>query len=314
MKPIARAAWAMAGRIAEAAVVLVALASLVFFAMRILPGDPAALILGDEASPAELLRVRQKLHLDEPMMLQYARFLGGLATLDLGDSLRRPGVGAMARVLAALGPTSALAGLAVALGAAGGIGAALLAAGPWLGARRTWVERGLVAIAAAPLLAFAPVVTYALAARWRIIPLPGDPDAGLAGLTFASALLAVPLGASVGRVARAALEEVGRAPFLAVARAKGAGEARTWIVHALPAAAGPIVTVVATQLGALLGGAVVLERLFERAGLGTLILESYASRDLPVLEGAVVAAGALFVVSQGIAAAIHASIDPRVRS
>ena len=314
MKGLTGAAWATLGRIASALVVLVLLASLVFFAMRILPGDPAALILGDEASPAELASVRSKLHLDEPMYVQYARFLGGLATLDLGDSLRRPGMKAMGRVLEALGPTSALAGLAVAIGAVLGIGAALLAEGPWLGAKRQWVDRALVAIAAAPLLAFAPVLTYGLAARWRLVPLPGDPDAGLAGLLFASALLALPLAASVGRVGRAALADVARAPFLAVARAKGATFARVWIAHALPAAAGPIVTVIATQLGALLGGAVVLERLFERAGLGTLILEAYASRDLPVLEGAVVAAGALFVVSQGLAAAVHASIDPRVRA
>jgi peptide/nickel transport system permease protein len=220
----------------------------------------------------------------------------------------------MTRVLESLGPTSALAAVAVAIGAVLGVVAALLAEGPWLGARKRWVERVLVAIAAAPLLAFAPVLTYALAARWRLVPLPGDPDAGLGGLLFASGLLALPLAAAVGRVGRAALAEVARAPFLSVARAKGATHARIWVRHALPASAGPIVTVVATQLGALLGGAVVLERLFERAGLGTLILESYASRDLPVLEGAVVAAGALFVVSQGIAAAVHASIDPRVRA
>jgi len=100
---------------------------------------------------------------------------------------------------------------------------------------------------------------------------------------------------------------------LTVARAKGATAARTWIVHALPASAGPIVTVVASQLGALLGGAVVLERLFERPGLGSLILESYSTRDLPVLEAAIVAAGAFFVVAQIAAALAHAAIDPRVR-
>jgi len=85
-------------------------------------------------------------------------------------------------------------------------------------------------------------------------------------------------------------------------------------VHAVPAASGPIVTVVATQLGALLGGAVVLERLFERAGLGTLILEAYASRDLPVLEAGVVAAGGLFVAAQTLAALVHTLLDPRVRA
>jgi len=94
--------------------------------------------------------------------------------------------------------------------------------------------------------------------RARVVPLPGDPDAGAGGLLFASGLLAVPLAAHVGRVTRAALAEVAGAPFLTVAGAKGARPLRVWVVHALPAVVGPIVTVVATQLGALLGGAVVL--------------------------------------------------------
>jgi peptide/nickel transport system permease protein len=175
------------------------------------------------------------------------------------------------------------------------------------------VERALVGAAAAPLVAFAPVVTWCLAARARIVPLPGDPDAGAAGLLFASALLAIPLAAHVGRIARAALREVERAPFLAVALAKGAAPWRVWFVHALPAVVGPVVTVVAAQLGALLGGAVVLERMFERAGLGTLILEAYATRDLPVLEGAVVAAGLLFVAAQALGTAVHVAVDPRAR-
>ena len=306
---------AIGARIAEALAVVWLLASLVFFALRILPGDPAALVLGDDASPQELARVRAVLHLDRPLLAQYGEFVRDLATLDLGESLRRPGVKAMARVLESLGPTSALAGVAVAIGATLGIGAALLAVGPWLSPRgRRAVEQTLVATSATPLLAFAPVLTYALAARARIVPLPGDPDAGAMGLVFASGLLAIPLAAHVGRVGRAALAEVAAAPFLVVARAKGAGRLRVWLRHALPVASGPIVTVVATQLGALLGGAVVLERLFERAGLGTLILEAYASRDLPVLEGAVVAAGGLFVVTQAFAAAVHAAIDPRVRA
>jgi peptide/nickel transport system permease protein len=76
---------------------------------------------------------------------------------------------------------------------------------------------------------------------------------------------------------------------------------------------GPIVTVVASQLGALLGGAVVLERMFERRGLGTLILEAYTTRDLPVLEGAVVAAGMLFVFAQVLGTGLHAAVDPRAR-
>lgn len=300
-------------RALEAAGVTLALATLVFFALRLLPGDPAALVLGDQASSAERASLRAKLHLDEPLMLQYARFIGGLLTLDIGDSVRRPGIGAIHRVAEAIGPTAALAGLAVAMGAVIGVAAAALGAGPWLGARRVIVDRVATAVAATPLLAFAPVLTYALAARYRLVPLPGDPDAGALGLLFASGLLSLPLAANVARVSRAALAEVARGQFLSVARAKGASFVRVVFLHALPAATGPIVTVIGTQLGSLLGGAVVLERLFERRGLGTLILEAYASRDLPVLEAAVVVSGVLFVVAAQAASAVHAVLDPRVR-
>lgn len=301
------------GRAAEAAAVVLSLATLVFLALRLLPGDPAALVLGDQASEADRAVLRSKLHLDEPIFVQYARFVVGLLTLDLGESVRRPGVSATSRVLEAAGPTAELAGLAVGLGALVGIAAAILGAGPWLGARRTVVDKVATALAATPLLAFAPLLTYALAARLRVVPLPGDPEAGFGGLLFASGLLALPLAAHVARVSRAAIDDLGRAQFLGVAKAKGASPSRVLWLHALPAALGPIVTVVGTQLGALLGGAVVLERLFERRGLGTLILEAYASRDLPVLEGAVVFSGALFTCAQQLAAAIHAAVDPRVR-
>lgn len=309
-----RVVGAVAARALEAALVVLALATLVFLALRILPGDPAALVLGDQASEIERAALRAKLHLDEPMFVQYARFIRGLVTLDLGESVRRPGVGATARVVDALGPTASLASLAVLLGAVVGVASAVLGAGPWLGERRRVMDRVATALAATPLLAFAPVLTYGLAARLRVVPLPGDPEAGFAGLLFASGLLAIPLAAHVARVSRASLDDLGRAQFLGVARAKGGSWARVLWLHALPAAIGPIVTVTGTQLGALLGGAVVLERLFERRGLGTLILEAYASRDLPVLEAAVVFSGALFVGAQQLAAALHAAIDPRVRS
>jgi peptide/nickel transport system permease protein len=309
-----RIARVVASRAIESLTVVLALATLVFFALRILPGDPARLVLGDEASETELARVRALLHLDESLAAQYVRFLRGLSTLDLGDSFRRPGTRAMARVAEAIVPTAQLAAIGVLLGAVAGIAAAVSASGPWLAPRsRAWIERILVGVAATPLVAFAPIVTWALAARARLVPLPGDPDAGLAGLLFAGTLLAIPLAAHVGRIARAALADVARAQFLVVASAKGAPPQRVWIVHALPTVVGPIVTVVATQLGALLGGAVVLERLFERRGLGTLILEAYATRDLPVLEGAVVAAGLLFVGAQAIGTMVHAAIDPRAR-
>jgi len=304
---------AVLARTIEALLVVLAMATLVFFALRLLPGDPARLLLGDQASPAELASLRAELGLNASISVQYAHFLKGLVTLDLGRSLRHPSVPAAAMVARACVPTSELAGLAVAFAAIFGTLAAVLATGPFLGARRVWVERAAVAVASTPLLSFAPLATYVLAVRFRIAPLPGDPDAGAAGLVLASSLLALPLAAHVARVGRAALEDVSRAQFLVAARARGASETRTWLLHALPPSLGPILAVLASQLGALLGGAVVLERLFERPGLGTLILDAYAARDMPVLEGAIVAAGALFVIVQMAAAAAHALVDPRVR-
>jgi peptide/nickel transport system permease protein len=293
--------------------VLVALASLVFLALRVLPGDPAALVLGEQAKEVDRAALRVRLGLDRPLGAQYVSFLWGLARLDLGDSLSRPGVSAFTEVRRAFGPTAALASTAVLMGAVLGVGAALLCVGPWLREKREWAHGALIGIAATPLVAFAPVATFFLAVEHRIVPLPGDPESGAAGLLFASGLLAIPLAAQVGRIGRAALLELARARYLDVAAAKGASPSRVWLVHALPVASGPIAVTIATQLGALLGGAVVLERLFERPGLGTLMLNAYAARDIPVLEAAVVAAGSLFVLAQGVAGAVTAAVDPRGR-
>jgi peptide/nickel transport system permease protein len=308
---VRRVLGAVLARMAGAFVVLLTLATLVFLALRLLPGDPAALVLGEQADEQARAALRQRLGLDAPLAVQYARFVVGLVRLDLGESLSRPGVGAFDEVGRALGPTAELAGAAVGIGALLGIAAALLAVGPWLGVRRRWAHRAILAVAATPLVAFAPLATFLFAVRWRIVPLPGDPESGALGLLFASALLGLPLGAQVARIGRASLLDQSRARFLDVATAKGASRTRVWVLHALPPASGPIAVVIAAQLGALLGGAVVLERLFERPGLGTLMLNAYAARDLPVLEAAVVAAGLLFVLAQGAAVLLHALVDPR---
>lgn len=294
-----------------AGVVLGVFATLVFFALRLLPGDPTSLILGDEATAAERAELARKLGFDAPLSIQYARFVGGLVRLDLGASLSHPGRSAFACVGSALRHTSMLALVSVALGAFGGIFAALLAVGPWLGRHRGRVHSAIIVVAATPLLALVPLATWIFAVKLAWTPLPGDPDNGAFGLGFAGALLSLPLGAQVARIARASLLEQEGAQFLNVARAKGASPIRVWCLHALPVSAGPILIVVATQLGALLGGAVVVERFFERPGLGTLMLEAYASRDFPVLEASIIAAGLLFVLVQVFAATAVGMLDPR---
>jgi peptide/nickel transport system permease protein len=296
----------------ETTLLFVMLGTFVFFALRILPGDPTSLVLGDMATERERAQLREVLHFDEPLRVQYARYFVDLWTFDFGDSLRRPGVTVRSRIVESLWPTARLAALAVGEGAMLGISLAVLSRGPWLGRARGALVAAIQVLASIPLLSMAPVVTYLAAVRWRLVPLPGDPDAGVGGILFAASLLALPLGAHVARIARAALGEVEGMPFLRVARAKGGSFARTWIVHALPTIGGPLVTVLGAQLGALLGGAIVLERLFERPGLGSLVLEAYTGRDMPMLEGALVASGLLFVVTQSAARALHGFLDPRV--
>jgi peptide/nickel transport system permease protein len=290
---------------------LLALSSSVFLVLRLVPGDPATLVLGDDASPAARLLLRQKLGLDHPLHEQYLRFLHGLATWDLGSSLMYPGESTTHIVAKAILPTAQLALVAVAFGAVGGIVAAELSVGPFFPRAKGCIYGAVLLVAAVPLLSVAPLLTWGCAVRFRLVPLPGDPEAGLAGLLFAAGLLGLPLGAQVARVARASLLDQGRARFLDVARAKGAGPFRVWFLHALAVAAPPITVVVAMQLGALLSGAVVLERLFDRPGLGTLMLKAYFARDLPVLEACVFVAGLLFVVTQTLAAAVQAAVDPR---
>jgi ABC-type dipeptide/oligopeptide/nickel transport system permease component len=305
----ARTATLLFAELLSLGLVVLLLSSAVFLALRLVPGDPTSLILGDDASAHARHQLRQRLGLDQPLAAQWLQFVSGVIAGEWGESLAKPGVSALSAVARACVPTASLAAVAVVQGSVGGI---LLAVASVAFAERTRAiaHAAMLLSAAVPLLAFGPLLTWVLAVRYAVVPLPGDPDSGVRGLVFASTLLSIPLGAQVSRVARAALLDQSRARYLDVARAKGAGPGRVWLLHALPVAAPAIIVVIAMQLGALLGGAVVLERLFERPGLGTLMLEAYRCRDLPILQASIVSAGMLFVVAQSIAQVIQRRIDP----
>lgn len=294
----------------SAALALVLLGTAVFLALRVLPGDMTSLVLGEDASEEARRELRHRLGLDQSLWQQWLGFVGGAVRAELGDSLARPGLTAAAAVRRALLPTAQLASLAVALGTLMGVLAGTCSVGI-LGARgRSVVHAGILTFASIPLLAFGPLLTWIFAVRFELVPLPGDPQSGLQGLLFASTLLSFPLGAQVARVTRASLIDQCHARYLDVARAKGAGPMRVWLLHALPVAAPTVLVVIAMQLGALLGGAIVLERLFERPGLGTLMLDAYRSRDLPVLQAGILAAGALFILAQLFAQLLQLAIAP----
>jgi peptide/nickel transport system permease protein len=294
-------------RLASALGTLALLASLVFVATRWLPGDITPIALGEEASPAERARLRSRLHLDDARWLQFAYFARDTASLAWGASLRRPQEQCFDRVARAARPTASLAFLAVGLGAVLGLGASIVA----VATRSIALRRAVEIVAATPLLALAPMITWLLAWKVRVVPLPGDPDAGFRGLLFAAGLLALPLGAHLARLAIALLEPLRDGNALRLVRSKGASELRVWVRHALPQVASTLVIVIGAQLGALLGGAVVLERLFERPGLGLLALEAWQARDIPMLEAAVLGSGVLFVFTQLVAGLLAMAFDAR---
>ncbi|MBP9111925.1 MAG: ABC transporter permease [Polyangiaceae bacterium] len=295
----------------EALLVWFALVSIVFLLCRVLAGDPAELVLGDLATPAEKVALRAARGWDQPLPVQYVRFLLSSLMGSFGESVRRPGVLAESRILAMLPHTSSLALVSVGVAAVLGIGSAILSRVRALGRVRFALEPLRVLFSTLPLLAVAPVAVFIFSVKLRLVPF-ADPHSLLSFL-FAAFLLALPLSAHVGRIAHAALKEVDRATFVLVARAKGASETRVLAVHALRSIVGVMLVVIGTQLASLLGGAIVLEKLFDRPGLGTLTIEAYFTRDLPVLEGALVASGTLFVAVQTCAQWATFFLDPRTR-
>src|SRR5664280_243215 len=166
--------------------VLAVFSTLVFLALRLLPGDPTALILGDESTAAERAHLAAKMGFDAPLRIQFLRYVGGLLRLDLGASLAHPERAAFACVALSLRNTSMLALISVGLGSVGGVVVALLSVGPWLGNNRHRIHTGILIVAATPLLAFAPLATWVFAVKLGWTPLPGDPENSSCCLLYTS--------------------------------------------------------------------------------------------------------------------------------
>jgi len=155
------------------------------------------------------------------------------------------------------------------------------------------------------------VLVFAVELRW--LPLPGGDTHGGLALLLPALTIGTGLAAVLTRQTRAAMLEVLNEQYISAARAKGLSEARVLWRHALPNALVPVLTIGAAQLGALLSGAVITERIFERQGLGTLFIEAFFTRDLPVIQGCVLVFGVVYVLVQLSVDLVHGAIDPRVR-
>jgi peptide/nickel transport system permease protein len=298
-------------RLFSAAVVALGVSCLVFALLHLVPGDPVEVMLGEYAGAADRVALRARLGLDLPLAEQWLRFVAGLLHGELGTSLvtSRP----VATVLAEhLGYTVVLAFAALMLAMLVGLPLGVVAA---LGAGRLW--DGTASVLAmlgmsAPSFVLGPLLIIVFAVQLGWFPVGGASEP--ASLVLPAVTLASGLAAVLTRMTRAAVLEALLLPHVQAARARGLSEWAVVCGHVCRNAALPVVTVIGLQLGALLGGAVVTETVFNWPGLGQLLIESIARRDYPVVQGAVLLIALTYIVVNGVVDLLYARLDPRIQS
>jgi peptide/nickel transport system permease protein len=300
----------LTGRLLQAIPVLFGVSLAVFLMVHLIPGDPAALIAGNEATRADVENVRQSLGLDRPLPVQYVSFVGKALTGDLGKSFRtgRPVLEEiMPRYLNTMALGAIALGIAVLLGMASGIVSAVR--------RHTAFDNAALLLSLAGVsmptffLGLLLMLVFSVWLGW--LPLSGK-DTWLhyilPAITLSTASIAI-----VSRVMHASLIEVLHEDYVRTARAKGQRESLVIWRHAVRNALIPVVTVAGLQLGYLLGGAVVTETVFAWPGLGRLLVQSILARDFPVVQAAVLLLATTFVAINLITDLIYGLLDPRIR-
>jgi peptide/nickel transport system permease protein len=305
-------------RLALAVPLLLGMSVLVFGLMRLVPGDPAIVVLGYKATPESIRAFHQEFHLDEPPLRQYLRWLAGAARGNFGlDFRQNEPIGEM--ILARLPVTIELTILATLCAALIGIPLGLLGGGRRGGvADRTSLTLGLLGISI-PDFWLGIMLILLLSLYAGVLPSSGFVPFGesavdnLLHLALPALTLAVSRAAVLGRLTRAAVLDIVHRGFVQYARAKGLGERAILLRHVLPNAAIPIVTVLGLQAGYMLGGAIVVEMIFTLPGVGRMTLDAVLERNYPVVQSTVLVVGAMFMMVNLLTDVLYGVIDPRVR-
>lgn len=284
--------------------------SLVFFLIHWVPGDPVDVMLGESFAATDREALRHALGLDRPLLAQWGGFLAAVASGDLGQSLyNQEPVGSL--LAQRFGATAALTGAALMIALLIALPAGIIAA-----ARRgsAW-DMGAMGFSLlgvsipnfwlGPLL----VLAFSLGLGWFPVSGRGEPlSLVLPAITLGTALAAV-----LSRMIRSSLLEIMSEDFIRTARAKGLSPYQVWVRHGLRNAWLPVLTVLGMQLGALLGGAVITETVFNWPGIGSLLVESIQRRDYPVVQGTVLMISLCYVLINFATDLLYARIDPRIR-
>jgi peptide/nickel transport system permease protein len=282
---------------------------LVMVVMEVVPGDPAAMLLGQGATEDMIRRLRSQLRLDDPLAVRYVRYVGRMAVGDLGRSIidERPVAEELrtAWVATAHLGTAALA-IAVVLGLSTGVISAQVERSFFDGLMRVVSLLGL----SMPVF-WTGIVLILVFSLWLGI-LPSGGRGGWAHLILPAFALSIPTAATLTRVTRAATLEVLREDYIRTARSKGLPERDVLWAHALRNAYIPVVTVLGLQIGQLLGGAILTETVFSWPGLGRLLVIAISSRDYVLLEGGVLVLALTFVITNLAVDITYAFVDPRI--
>lgn len=291
--------------------VLIGITAILFVMLNVVPGDPIALMMKEHASPDVIERVRTQMHLDDPIIVRYFRFLWDAVQGDMGTSikLKRP----VTNLIAAAFPnTLILAASAALVSWVIGIPAGIISAVR----RDTMVDHLFMGISllgvSMPIFWSALLFQYVFAMQLKWLPVAGF--YGWKYLILPAVVLGWSSAGVIARLTRSSLLEVMRNDYIRTARAKGLHEVGVITRHALKNALIPVVTIMAIQVASLLSGAVITEAIFGIPGVGRISVDAIQSRDMPLLQGSVLFATALVILGNLVADLLYAVLDPRIRA
>ncbi|MFE0153014.1 ABC transporter permease [Nonomuraea sp. NPDC059007] len=305
-------------RLAESAVTFLLATVVVFAGVRALPGDPARALAGEDATPELLAAIREQYGLDQPLLVQYTRYVTTSLTGDLGTSLRT-GLPVRDMLAQALPVTVELALLSLAIAVLIGVLAGVVAA-VRRGRPAEWVANGFALLGLSiPNFWLGLMGILWLSVALGLFPASGyvpfftDPLGNLHRMVMPAVVLGTGLAAVIMRQTRASMLEALSADYVRTARAKGLAERQVIGVHALRNSLIVVVTIAGLQLGVLISGAVVTERIFAIPGFGKLTVDAVFQRDYPIIQGVVLVTATAYIVINLLVDLLYSVIDPRIR-
>lgn len=308
----------IARRVLSTIPVMGVVALFVFLMLRLSPGDPAAVIAGDYATAEDIARIRERLGLDEPIVVQFFQWLGSLLQGDLGISIFT-NLPVTTLIAQRLEPTIMLTLTTMTF--------TILVAVP-LGTLAAWkagslIDRAVMIFAVAgfsiPVFVLGYMLIYQFSIEWRWLPVQGykSPFEGLVPffrhIALPTLTLSVILIALIARITRASVLEILQEDYVRTARAKGQSETKVLLRHALRNAAVPIVTVIGLGVALLIGGVVVTESVYNIPGLGRLVLDAVLKRDYPIIQGLILLFSFVYILVNLLIDLSYTFFDPRIR-